>query len=54
MIFDMKEKQGFSYSSIHAVLAAVTHFFEMNDVVINKKKISTFKGENIAKFEYKS
>lgn len=36
------------------LLTTTLHFFEINDVVLNKKKINRFKGENIAKFEYYS
>lgn len=53
LIYEMREKKGLAYSTIHNVIAALTHFFEMNDVVINKKKLIKFKGENIAKFEYR-
>jgi len=31
-----------------------THFFEINDVTINKHKLNRFMGENIEKFEYRS
>ncbi len=54
VIYDMKDKQGLSYSSVHATVAAITHFFEINDVTINKRKLNKFMGENIAKFEYRS
>ncbi len=50
----MKEKQRLSYSTIHSTLASIVHFFEINDVSINKRKLNKFKGENIAKFEYRS
>jgi integrase len=50
----MKEKEGLSYSTIHSTLASIVHFFEINDVSINKRKLNKFKGENIAKFEYRS
>ncbi|MGN6629946.1 MAG: hypothetical protein ACTHKJ_08775 [Candidatus Nitrosocosmicus sp.] len=43
-----------SYSSINLAVIAICHFFEINDVSINKKKISRFKGENINKFEYRA
>ncbi len=54
IIYEMKEKQGLSYSTIHSTLASIVHFFEINDVSINKRKLNKFKGENIAKFEYRS
>jgi integrase len=50
----MKEKQGLSYSTIHSTLASIIHFFEINDVSINNRKLNKLKGENIAKFEYRS
>ena len=50
----MKEKQGLSYSTIHSTLASIVHFFEINDVSINKRKLNKFKGENIAKFKNRS
>lgn len=54
IIYDMKEKQRLSYSTIHSTLASIVHFFEINDVSINKRKLNKLKGENIAKFEYRS
>ena len=54
IIYEMKEKQGLAYSTIHSTLASIVHFFEINDVSINKRKLNKFKGENIAKFEYRS
>ena len=50
----MKEKQDLSYSTIHSTLASIVHFFEINDVSIHKRNLNKFKGENIAKFEYRS
>lgn len=38
-------KKGLSYNSISTGLNAIFHFYEMNDVVLNKKKINMFKGE---------
>jgi hypothetical protein len=42
-----KDMKNLSYSSIHVFLAAITHFFEINDVLLNKKnyinsKVKTF------------
>lgn len=50
----MKGTLGLSFSSITLFTASVIYFFEINDVIINTKKINKFKGENIAKFEYRS
>jgi site-specific recombinase XerD len=36
-----------SHSTIHVLLAAIYHFCEMSDIVINKKKIRKYKGEKI-------
>ena len=54
IIYEMKEKQGLSYSTIHSTLSSIVHFFEINDVSINKRNLNKFEGENIAKFEYRS
>ncbi len=53
-IYDMKEKQGLSYSTLNVFVAAVLHFFEINDVVLNRRKIKKFRGDNVNKYEYKS
>ena len=36
-----------SHNTIHVLLAAIYHFCEMSDIVINKKKIRKYKGERI-------
>ncbi|MDN5847264.1 MAG: hypothetical protein L0H53_13435 [Candidatus Nitrosocosmicus sp.] len=38
-IYDMKEKQGLSYSTLNVIVAAMLHFFEISDVVLNRRKI---------------
>jgi integrase len=38
-------KEGKSYSTINAVQAAIIHFYTMNDIVLNTKKIGKYKGE---------
>src|SRR5918994_7133024 len=43
-ITSLKER-GLSYNSISQPLYAIYHFYEMNDVPLNKKKINMFKGE---------
>ena len=54
IIYEMKERQGLSYSTIHSTLSSIVHFIEINNVSIHKRKLNKFKGENIAKFEYRS
>lgn len=43
-VMSMREK-GLSSNSIQGRLNAIFHFYSMNDVVLNKKKIKMFKGE---------
>ena len=50
----MKENEKLSSSSTRLLLAAVFHFFSINDVMLNRKKISKFTGEHENKFEYGS
>jgi integrase len=38
--------EGYSYSSINVKLAAIFLFYEMNNIVLNKKKISRYVGEH--------
>lgn len=38
-------ERGLAYNSLSNMLNAIYHFYEMNDVVLNKKKINMFKGE---------
>ena len=40
----LREKK-LSYNSISTRLNAIYHFYDMNDVSLNKKKIKMFKGE---------
>ena len=40
-------ERGLSFNSIRLNLHAIYHFYEMNDVPLNKKKINMFKGEFI-------
>ncbi|MGD9534837.1 MAG: hypothetical protein AB7V56_13850 [Candidatus Nitrosocosmicus sp.] len=53
-LYDMKEKQKLSYSTLNIFVSAMFHFFEINDVVLNRRKIKKFRGDNIAKYEYRS
>ena len=48
------KNSGFSYSTASVHLAALYHFFSINDVVINRKKLSKFLGEQENKYEYRS
>jgi len=43
-LMSLREK-GLSYNTLSLSLCAIYHFYEMNDVVLNKKKINMFKGE---------
>jgi integrase len=38
--------RGLSYGYINLVMCSIIHFFEMNDVLLNKRKISKFMGEH--------
>jgi site-specific recombinase XerD len=38
--------KGLSYGYINLVMAAIFHFFDMNDVLLNKKKVSKFMAES--------
>ncbi len=53
-IVRMKEQENLSSSSTSLLLASLTHFFSINDVPLNRKKIYKFVGERENKFEYRS
>ena len=53
-IVRMKEKENLSSASTSLLLASLTHFFSINDVILNRKKIYKFVGERENKFEYRS
>jgi integrase len=53
-IVHMKETLCLSFSTINTFTASVFHFFEMNDVILNKRKINKFKGEDETKVEFRS
>jgi len=38
-------ERGLAYNSVSLALYAIYHFYEMNDIALNKKKINMFKGE---------
>lgn len=40
-------KEGYAYSSINTMIAGITYFFFINDIVLNKKKISRYTGEHV-------
>ncbi|HXV87961.1 MAG TPA: hypothetical protein VD710_02590 [Nitrososphaeraceae archaeon] len=42
-IIEMRDKV--SSATLHNRIASIYHFYDMNDIVINKTKISKFKGE---------
>jgi hypothetical protein len=48
-IITMREKEGLSSSSTSLFLASVNHFFSINDVILNRKKINKFIGEHQSK-----
>ncbi len=43
-IMSLRQKR-LSTNSIHTMLYAIYHFYEMNDVILNRKKINMFIGE---------
>lgn len=53
-IIKQQEVDKLGYSSSHIFLSSLTHFFAINDIVINRRKIKKFLGENTLKFEYRS
>jgi integrase len=54
LLIKLKNEDKLSSSSSRVFLAAVMHFFSINDVVLNRKKIKKFLGEHENKFEYRS
>jgi len=47
-LMSVREKK-LSYNSISTRLNAIYHFYDMNDISLNKKKIKMFKGEALRK-----
>ena len=47
-IISIRQK-GLATSSINTMLYAIYHFYDMNDIILNKKKINSFKGESTRK-----
>lgn len=52
IVDEMKSVLNFSYTFVNLFIVAIAHFFEINNIIINKKKIQRLKGDNISKFEY--
>ena len=50
----MRYKLHLSFSAQNMFLCALTHFFSINDVTINRKKIKKFMSESENKYEYRS
>ena len=50
----MRHRKELSYSAQNVFLSALTHFFSINDVMINRKKIKKFMSESENKYEYRS
>jgi len=46
-----KRKQNYSHSYISSFTSAIFHFYTMNDINLNRKKISRFTGANQKKFK---
>lgn len=43
----LKDEKGYSFGSLNTSLAAITLFFTMNDIIVNRKKIGKYLGEHI-------
>jgi len=54
LLIEMRHNTELSYSAQNVFLSALTHFFSINDVVINRKKIKKFMSESENKYEYRS
>jgi hypothetical protein len=52
LLIDMRHKKELSYSAQNVFLSAMTHFFSINDIMINRKKIKKFMSESENKYEY--
>lgn len=50
-LVDLRKNQKLSYSSLAMRLAALRKFYEMNDVILNWKKVSNYLGENAKIFK---
>ncbi|MGD9672131.1 MAG: hypothetical protein AB7U98_01475 [Candidatus Nitrosocosmicus sp.] len=54
ILISMRYKMNLSFSAQNIFLCALTHFFSINDVTINRKKIKKFMSESENKYEYRS
>jgi integrase len=54
ILIDMRHKKQLSFSAQNIFLCSLTHFFSINDVTINRKKIKKFMSESENKYEYRS
>ena len=54
LIIEMRYKRQMSFSAQNMLLCALTHFFSINDVLINRKKIAKFMSDFENKYEYRS
>ncbi len=54
LLVEMRYKKNLSFSAQNLFLCALTHFFSINDVTINRKKIKKFMSEAENKYEYRS
>jgi integrase len=54
ILINMRHKMNLSYSAQNIFLCALTHFFSINDVTINRKKIKKFMSDSENKYEYRS
>jgi len=50
----MRNEKQLSFSAQNVFLCAITHFFSINDITINRKKIKKFMSEAENKYEYRS
>ncbi len=54
ILIEMRYKLNLSFSAQNILLCSLTHFFSINDVTINRKKIKKFMSESENKYEYRS
>ncbi len=54
LIIEMRYKRQMSFSAQNMLLCALTHFYSINDVLINRKKIAKFMSDSENKYEYRS
>lgn len=47
-------KDDYSFSTISVYVSALYQFFSINDIILNRKKMSKFIGEQNNKYEYRS